>query len=267
MSLVGPLKPILEARSAAVLADSEKRIAERRRDETAIERQVREWYWPRCLLEPCPNCGERFSNLGGEPCAACEVVMESRRLRGLPKEIVLARTGTPRNLRTHEDWMDDPRAWPTATNTFVTSAWKGQDCDPWVVVLSGKNGTGKSCRAAELLFRAYRHEPRRLIWVREPDLLAESRTFNAKILMDSAKLADVLVVDDMGITRDKRDTEAAWTAAQELINYRYDRSRPMIITTHRLLTKGADSIKSCAPSLFDRIRSGAVCRMPDKSWR
>lgn len=236
--------------------------------EIQVAAKARKWAEPRCHLSPCPGCGVSYSSLGSGVCAACEVTQETRRLRSLPREAVFAMTGTPPDLRGHQDWMDDPESWPVAWKGDRIDTWVGADYQPWVVVITGKNGTGKSCRAAELLFRAHRHEPRRLVWVRETDLLAESeRRFEKQQLMEAARMADVLVFDELGITRQSWKIDAAWTLAQELINYRYERTRPTIITTHRVMIEHKYSIKECAPSLYDRIRGGAVCKTPDKSWR
>lgn len=260
---------------AQLIEDAEARIAARHDvvalrtlEDSLTDVEERErWSIARLTLEECPWCAVRYSNLGGGLCRGCYKADRRRRLSELPKAEILRTSRTPTGLRCCLDWLANPAVWPISWRGHPTAEWVGRSDDPWVVLFHGRNGSGKSSRAAELLFRAYRHEPRTLMWVDERELLEESEGFPPYPLMHNASISDVLVFDELGITRDRRLIDAAWTVAQKLISYRYDRAKPTIITTHRNVVKGVDSIKDCSPSLFDRLKSGAICKTPDKSWR
>ncbi len=235
--------------------------------EMQFAKQARDWANSRCQLTPCPRCGERYSSLGADPCPRCFALQENLRLRALSKSDALAHSGIPDKYRLTYAWMGSPDAWPLSQAGARVDTWVGGNDQPWAVTFTGWNGSGKSCRAGELLYRAFRHEPRQLLWVCEPGLTEEALGWPPFPKKHQALHAEVLAIDELGITRDRRKIDAAWAVMQEVVSYRYDRHRPTIITTHRRLIDGEYPISSCSPSLFDRIKCGHMCQTPNKSWR
>ncbi|MCP4656757.1 MAG: ATP-binding protein [bacterium] len=153
---------------------------------------------------------------------------------------------------------------------------------PPALTFTGINGSGKSSRAAHLLFLAFRAGLRPVYWVSEMELLDESRTWEAQSrgcrhLYTNARAAGALVVDEVGTTRGAwADTEASINIMLQLVSHRLASRALTIYTSHRPLNKKAaeergqdpgDSLRVIAPALFDRLTEGLIITLPSVSHR
>lgn len=153
--------------------------------------------------------------------------------------------------------------------------------EPRSLFVAGDIGTGKtfltSCLCADLLRKG-----QRLLWRNVSDVLREIRASydNRKVSEEEVlnRFIDppLLVLDDLG---KERPTEWAMEQLFSIINARYDRNRPMVITTNY---GGADLVKRLTPrpdasgyaddttarAIVDRLRgSSKLIRLEGQSRR
>lgn len=117
---------------------------------------------------------------------------------------------------------------------------------PRSLFIAGDIGTGKtflsSCLCADLLRKG-----QRLLWRNVSDVLREirasydSRKISEEEVLNHFISPPLLVLDDLG---KERPTEWAMEQLFSIINARYDRNKPMVITTNY---GGADLVKRLSP--------------------
>jgi KaiC/GvpD/RAD55 family RecA-like ATPase len=142
------------------------------------------------------------------------------------------------------------------------------------------NGSGKSTRAAHLLWLSWRAGLRPVLWVTEPELQDEATSYAARggirPLYNRAREAGALVIDEVGSMRGAwADTEGALGIMLALVSHRLSTNRRTIFTTHRPLTaraaakakKVGHSLQEVAPALYDRLREGLIIPLPAVSYR
>lgn len=243
-------------------------------------------------LEPCAGCGEPVSlQLAGDAildklCGSCGDKERARRLNSLPKGEALLRCGVPAKYRLEESWLAAERwecdpAWP---DREPASTWPASDA--WSFTLAGRNGSGKSMIAGELLLAFWRSGARPAtvpggelplpMWITETMLVEEAEISgydDPRHLRQACRLSPVLVWDELG---------ASWTTprarriCEGLIVDRHGKSRPTIFNTDRPLTAekaqklGIDeglSIEVVSPKIYSRLRDGWIGSWMSKTWR
>lgn len=141
------------------------------------------------------------------------------------------------------------------------------------LLLMGGTGTGKSfhsaCIANALLERGYS-----VVMASVPTMVAkiQRNSFGSSDIIDDAIKADLLILDDLGA---ERGTEYAREQVYSLIDGRYSRSRPMIVSTNltvKDMTTTQDIslqriygrvLEKCVPLQYtgeDRRRGGGVTK-------
>ncbi len=233
-------------------------------------------------------CGEVRIGPDEGTCPQCRELEEERRLRALPKRQALEGSRVPHNLRADFAWLADP--WPRDRRSGGKAiepltwpdAFARDHSLPPALTLTGINGSGKSSRAAHILYLAYRAGLRPVYWVSEMELLDESRTWESRSrgcrhLYTNARTAGALVVDEVGTTRGAwADTETSINIMLQLVSHRLASRALTIYTSHRPLNKKAaeergqdpsDSLRAIAPALFDRLTEGLIITLPSVSHR
>ncbi len=236
----------------------------------------------------CSDCGEVWIGPNAGLCPSCASIREELRLRNLPKKEVLETSGVPQDLRADYAWLADP--WPRdrrlGAKGIDPATWPAQFANdrslPPALTLTGINGSGKSARAAHLLYLAFRAGLRPVFWVSEMELLDESRTWESRgsgsrPLYSNARMAGALVVDEVGTTRGAwADTETSINIMLQLVSHRLASRKLTVYTSHRPLNKKAaeergqdpsDSLRAIAPALFDRLTEGLIITLPSVSHR
>ncbi|MEE8146376.1 MAG: hypothetical protein V3T24_02135 [Longimicrobiales bacterium] len=181
------------------------------------------------------------------------------------------------------DWPRDPRAeaskihpaddWPALATELVADPHR---IGPRSVVLTGKNDTGKSHRAADLIVRLHRAGLFGAYWVTEADLTEEIRGGFGVIRQHYAHAveAPVLVLDDIFATRGgPARVEESIGLILDLVDRRYlARSKVTIYTTHRALSHAGSqvhglSIRSIAPAVYGRLKEGLMLHLDGNGHR
>lgn len=245
------------------------------------------------LLTKAPNtwkcgvCREAFMGTRPEDtcCPACRGNIDRQHRLAMPKQEALSRSRVPEEYRRDHDWLDS--AWPRDPRPTAKAIdpleWphlsKDQDAVgvPSLLTFASENGTGKSTRAAHLLFLFHRHDLGRLLWVREAELVEESRSFPPHPLRHHAGNYGAVVLDDIGSTRGTRaEEEAAFGLVLEIIEQRIQHRRPLVLTTHWPLTtkvaaaRGIDrgrALAVAAPAIYDRMTAGLLIGLKGTSHR
>lgn len=129
------------------------------------------------------------------------------------------------------------------------------------LVFSGSYGAGKTHLAASIAnFRQQRHEEQ-VTFITMADMLDFLKaSFNPDAarnfddLFDTLRNMEVLVLDDLNLENAK-----AWTQEKlfQLLDYRYVRQMPTVITTARSL----DDLERSSPRLMTRLLDGRLCRV------
>ena len=236
----------------------------------------------------CSECGEVRIGPNDGLCPRCASIREELRLRNLPKKDALETSGVPHDLRADYAWLAHP--WPRdrrpGAKGIDPTTWPAQFASnrslPPALTLTGINGSGKSSRAAHLLYLAFCAGLRPVFWVSEMELLDESRTWDSRSsgcrpLFSNARAAGALVVDEVGTTRGAwADTEASINIVLQLVSHRLGSRALTIYTSHRPLNRKAaeergqdpsDSLRAIAPALFDRLTEGLIITLPSVSHR
>lgn len=246
-------------------------------------------------LEPCAGCGELVSlQSAGDAvldklCRPCGDAELARRRNFLPKGEALLDCGVPAKYRLEEPWLaadrweSDP-VWP---DKLLARDWIASYAGAWCFTLAGRNGSGKSMLASELLLAFWRTGARPAtvpgvsklplsMWIRESTLAEEAEISgygDLRTLDMACRISPVLVWDDLGTSW---TTTRARRLCMDLIEERHAWRRPTIFTTHRPLSLakavelGVDegqSIELAAPEIYSRLRAGWVGRWMEKTWR
>lgn len=270
------------------------------------------------LTTVCPHCGRKLLTVAGlwaqcdeqdplyelvrglERVCDCEVAQCAREEEKRAAEAAEARERREQErMRLEHAWMESgmPRAWRErglrcwvresvaqerafdAASEFGRQVVAGNR--PGCLFIAGDIGCGKtylaSCLCADLLRRG-----RHVQWCNMSDVLREiRRCFNNARVSEVEVLRQftgpgVLVLDDLG---KERPTEWAVEQLFCIINARYDKGRPMVVTTNyggeelvRRLTPRADADgyqdDTTARAIVDRLRGmSCVVVLEGESWR
>lgn len=176
-----------------------------------------------------------------EPGAFDEAAWFDRQLaeqrRGLALEVFQSTCPAPARGAT-------PKALSSATPAYApellqhVAAWVKQPTD--FLVLYGPTGTGKTFIACAIGYR-FAHDGHITMFIRYSDLMTQirsewGRNSDGSSILDRARAADLLILDELGATGNLRDWELPYF--DTLINGRLDRGKPTIITTN---LRAADS--------------------------
>jgi len=174
----------------------------------------------------CDDCGEKWTSLRDVDekrlCERCMVSLRERKqLEDLrfDREGLLRRAGVPsRYARVAFDTLSP---WPVRDQAGATSLldWTG---DPWLVLLCGLTGVGKTLLAVELLYRwLCRPFAGRFIRAsRIPELYFTERSDEYSELLHTG----CLVLDDLG----RGHLGKAWEAIGEVLSSRYDEEKVLL---------------------------------------
>lgn len=247
-------------------------------------------------VERCPHCGTLLLSragmmatlfLEGEQYEAykhlpldctCPQALEDERLRLIEeknrREAALAKRNAEfrkkllENSGMPSEWQDHALKLYVRRSPDVEAAYQAavrfgsQVCnkEPSVISLyiSGSVGAGKSflasCLAHDLIRRSIP-----ILWASMGNILSQlksaySQKQDAEEILKIYKKANILVIDDFG-----KERPSEWTNEQlfALVNYRYERKKPIIITSNYDLDKIADRLTP-APPYNDNITALAI---------
>lgn len=243
----------------------------------------------RCL-EAMPRwscaCGEPMRGARGNGlCQACTEQKAYENTLGMSRSEIFrgTRVGDVHRVELPKsaEWPRDPRAkaseihpaedWPSIASELVAEvARKG----PRSLVIHGKNDTGKSHRAAELIVLLHRAGACGACWVTEADLAGElNRGFNfVRQHYHHALEAPVLVLDDIFSTRGNRGrVEESIGMLLDLVDRRYrNRRKITIYTTHLPLNHaepGEATVRTKAPAIYGRMKDGLILHLAGDGHR
>ena len=166
------------------------------------------------------------------PCAKYKTYTEQRRIARL-----LGQTGMGERFhgRTFETFRVS-RATKHAYDSSVAFCDAYEAGNPRGLMLCGSYGTGKTHLAAAIV-RRMAEQGVVALFLSVPELFAkirasfDSKETSAETLIEAAKAAPVLVLDDLGAEK-----TSAWTQEQlyRVINHRYEHLLPVVVTTNNM---------------------------------
>lgn len=228
----------------------------------------------------CAKCGDTFAGDQAEQFCQREPCQRFERAVGfscLDRRPMLMRGKVPEKYREPYDadfHEREPRALDLAKTTKKVPAFRPESVFEWSgrpsqVTILGVNGCGKSHLAAEIAHRCVRLGAglwESLFWILGSELVREEREEplgRPRPLMHAAKTSAVVVIDDFGWPGQD------FSALANLAEHRHGRGKPTIWTTHLpwASSDSGDSVRTLAPMIYDRQRSGLVVPLQRGSGR
>lgn len=196
-----------------------------------------------------------WGQVAGVPCSSCarEVAAdETWRRMGIPSIFANA---------TLLNWEPQDGAPVRLCHDFI-AAWPP---DPWMVLLVGGTGAGKSHLAAAVLKHAWQSHRRAGRFVKTQAMLnrfratktPESEEHEADVLREYV-MTPLLVVDELGFGR---ITDYAQEAVYAVVDGRWAERMPTIVTMN------ADGLSAIDPRIRSRVASGLVVEFTGKDRR
>lgn len=145
---------------------------------------------------------------------------------------------------------------PHVREAYEAARAYAQNPDGWLFFL-GSYGCGKTHLAAAIAHEVLEHQNMRVLFQVVPDLLDHLRSTFAPDQATSyderfnaIRTADLLVLDDLGT---ENSTPWATEKLFQIINFRYNDRRPMIISSNR-------NFEKLDPRIASRLSDSRICR-------
>lgn len=226
------------------------------------EAHLEDLYGPECLEPACPCChdakfvhplkpngkGDYRKVIVCQHCYSWTPEDRQRRLEqaGIPTERQDETFDTLKPVPGFDDAYS--AAWALAKGD---SAWK-------ILLLYGDHGNGKTHLARATMTEWYDHNRGYVIkcetvsrWLGSLKSLMGTDA-GPDVEIDKVMKSDFLVLDELGTEHGRSEWQAE--VLERVINYRYDRKLPTVLTMN-------GDIKDLSPAILDRLSDRSVCRM------
>lgn len=198
---------------------------------------------------------EAISQCGGDVSISDEVERRVR-LSNIPRESM-----TTHRLETWEHRVDGGEQWWPKIKAYA-----GREYQHPFLTLAGPRGTGKTHIALAVGWEwlrlgagvLYYHTEDLLDALRRGYSLSHQGTTDVyDLTLEFMRQANLLIIDDLGA---HNETDWAVVKLDQIVDYRYERKRPLIVTTNLALNRLPESIA-------DRLSEGLIVHLTGESYR